>query len=201
MTEKTTADLFGDGPARNTREKILHASLDLFMSEGVHAIGIDRIVGDVGVTKTTFYNHFPSKDDLVVEALELRDNWEFDTLMEELQKRAGFNPRKMLLAIFDVYDDWFNHEDFRGCLFINTCAEFPNPRDRVHKAAARHQERVKEQIRQLAEGAGLSDPQAIAEEWTLLLMGAVTTRLVLGADYSAENARRVALKRLEEEVA
>ena len=201
MSEKTTAEIFGDGATpRNTREKILFAALDLFLTYGVHAVGIDRIFGDVGVTKTTFYNHFPSKDDLVVEALAVRDQWELNTLMAQLHERAGYDPKGMLLAIFDVLDDWFRHEDFRGCIFINTCSEFPAPTSPIHRAAAQHKKNLLTKIIQMARGANVDDPEALASEWAILLDGAVTHRLVSGDDHIANTARRIAERVLNDRI-
>lgn len=191
--DKTAAELFGKGSQpRNTRDKIIHEALHLFLEYGVHAVGIDRITAAVGVTKTTFYNHFPSRDELVVEVLKVRDEWEFETLMNSIHERAGYDPKKMLLAIFDVTDTWFRSEEFRGCLFLNTIAEFPSPTDPIHKAATQHQKRVREKVLQLAEAAGVADAERLATEWLLLVDGAVTHRLVSGDDQSALIARSMA---------
>ncbi len=72
---KSAAQLFGAAP-RDTRERILFTALDLFYTHGFHEVGLDRILTAVGVTKTTFYNHFESRDHLILEALAVRDGWE-----------------------------------------------------------------------------------------------------------------------------
>lgn len=190
---KTAAELFAEIPEpRNTRERILYKALDLFHSEGFHAIGIDRILAEVGVTKTTFYNHFESRDDLIREAIQVRDEWDQAAFQRRVHERAGYAPKDMLLAMFDVLDEWFTHEDFRGCIFLHACAEFPSPTDPVHRAAARHYAVSEDTVRQVAEAAGVDDPVRLAKEWLILLEGAITHRMVAGFDGAARAARRVA---------
>ncbi|MHC5064663.1 MAG: TetR/AcrR family transcriptional regulator, partial [Planctomycetota bacterium] len=107
MTAKTVAQLFSEVPEpRDTREKILFTALDLFHMHGFHEVGVDRILTAVGVTKTTFYNHFESRDALICEAIKLRDSWDQAAFEKRLKERAGYAPKDMLLGMFDVLDEW-----------------------------------------------------------------------------------------------
>jgi AcrR family transcriptional regulator len=116
---------------------------------------IDQVIETAGVTKTTFYKHFESKDDLMVAAVLRRDEWESQAWARAIRKFAGSDdPVKILLAMFDVMDLWFNDPDFRGCMFLNTAIEFPNPHDPVHQAAAAYKRRVRDNCRDLAKAAG-----------------------------------------------
>ena len=172
QAEKQAYELFGRGiPPQSTRQKILFTALDLFYEQGIHAVGLDRILTEVGVTKTTFYNHFPSKDDLILECLATRDAWESAWFVEEVQKRAGDDPRAKLLALFDVLDTWFCDEQFNGCAFLNAAIEFPSPHDPIHRAAAGHMSKSEGWIAQLAAEAGATDPQRLAEEFSVLIQG------------------------------
>lgn len=192
-TGPTVAELFGGGvKPRDTRERLLFTALDLFASHGFHAVGLDRILGEVGVTKTTFYNHFASKDDLVLEAIRLRDAWESQAFRRALQEKGGYEPRALLLAVFDVLDEWFSLPEYRGCLFLLACAEFPSPNDPVHCAAASHFGLAAEELTKIARAAGVDDPPALAREWILLMQGATTNRMVGGGDDAAGVARRIA---------
>jgi AcrR family transcriptional regulator len=125
-THKPVAELFGlpDCP-KSGRARLLHMAIELFYTHGFQAVGIDRILAEAGVTKTTFYKHFESKDDLLVAAIRQRDEWESQAIMTAIQKLAGDDPKARLLAFFDVFDVWFNSPDFHGCQFINAAAEFP----------------------------------------------------------------------------
>lgn len=190
---RTAVEIFGAGSAGGgTRNRILETALDLFMSYGFHAVGLDRILAEVGVTKTTFYNHFESKDQLAVEALGRRDEIDMLFYTEHIVKRGGDDPRDQLLAVFDVMDDYFNEEKFTGCLFINACAEFPMPGDPIHQAAADHYRKAAGILETLADQAGLNDPAGIARQWLVLLQGAISQRLVLGDNDAARDARCIA---------
>ena len=155
-------------------------------------MGIDRIIDAVGVTKTTFYKHFESRDDLILEAVELRNQWESAAFERCVKDRAGHDPRAMLLAMFDVLDDWFNGASYDRCIFISACAEFPSSKHPVHRAAAAHFAASQEQIASIAKAAGAKDPAALAHQWVLLLQGAVSLRMTIGDDGSARGARRLA---------
>ena len=152
----------------------------------------DRILAETGVTKTTFYNHFESKDDLVLAVIRKRDRWWRDTFAKAIRDRGGDDARQQLLAAFDVLHEWFNEEPFCGCMFINAAAEFPSPHDPAHEAAAENKRAIEEMIRNLAQAAGAADPQAFAEQFNLVIEGAIVTRQVTRSDTAAAIARRTA---------
>jgi len=174
-----------------TRERLMETAAGLFYEHGFHAIGIDRIFGDVGVTKTTFYNHFESKDALIVALLEHLDRRDMEALQAELSRRGG-GPRERLLAVFDVLDEWTRDSDFRGCLFINAASQFPNPNDPVHAAAMRHARHLHEALAELARAAGAGDPEALARQLGMLVAAAITSRQVVGDVQAGSTARCMA---------
>lgn len=200
MTEpsKSVAELFRQAPEpRDTRERILYAGLELFHEHGFHAIGLDRILTAASVTKTTFYNHFESRDALIREAIELRDRWDQGVFEQRIRELAGYDPKAMLLAMFDVLDEWFTHEDFAGCLFMHACSEFPDRRDPIHRAAAAHFAVSRENVAQMAKAVGISEPEAFAAQWVLLLEGAIIHRVISGDDHAARTAKSIAELLLE----
>ncbi len=198
ITDKRADELFGDGASpHSTRDKLIFAAMDLFYTHGFLAVGIDQIIATVGVTKTTFYNHFECKDDLVVEVIKLRDKWEMDAFSRKLQEKAGYDPKAMLIKMFDVMDEWFTHPDYRGCLFLNACTVFPSPHDPIHQAASSHYLGATGAIEQMAEAAGVKDPPALARELVLLLQGLLMFRQVLQDDDAAKIARRIAESRVQ----
>src|SRR5882672_6176907 len=112
---KSASQLFGlPDPPRTGRERLLATAIDLFYRNGFGAVGIDQIIATAGVTKTTFYKHFESKDDLMVAAVQRRDEWESEAWNNAVRKLAGDDPVKQFLATLDVMDLWFNDPDFRG---------------------------------------------------------------------------------------
>ena len=178
-------------PAR-ARDRLVDVSKDLFYREGFHAIGLDRILAEVGVTKTTFYNHFDSKEDLILEVLRTRDHWWRKIFAERLRERAGTDPSGQLRAIFDVLDEFIAADEFNGCFFVNVSVEFPRPHAPAHRAAAEHKELMGAMLRDLALRAGARDPVALAEQLALLMEGSYVTRQVTGNRQAAAIGRRAA---------
>ena len=185
---------------RTARDRLLLKAVDLFARHGFHEVGLDRVLAEVGTTKTTFYKHFESKDDLILKAVQARDAWELDAWSRVVQQMAGDDPRARLLGLFDVFDRWFNEPAFTGCLFINTAAEFPNPNHPVHRAAADHKRKNRDIARDLAAAAGVADPEAFADVYTMLVEGALVLRQVHGRDDAARLAKPVVERLLAEAV-
>src|SRR5215468_7999552 len=125
MQAQSVTELLGlPDPPRTGRERLVTAAIELFYRHGFGAVGIDQVIAQAGVTKTTFYKHFESKDDLMVAAVQRRDEWESAAWNDAVHKLAGEDPAGQLLALLDVMDLWFNDPDFRGCMFLNTAVEF-----------------------------------------------------------------------------
>lgn len=119
-----------DSGASAARRRLLDTATRLFYAEGIRAVGIDRIIAEAGVAKATFYNHFPSKDDLVVAYIE-----EQDRLGREAS--AAFPeqpPRKMIAAILGRISAAAVSGDYRGCPFLNAAAEYTDPKSPVRQA-------------------------------------------------------------------
>src|SRR5205823_1353716 len=115
-------------------------------------------------------------------------------------KIAGDDPRKALLALFDVMDVWFNDPSFGGCLFINAAAEYPDPRDPIHQAAAEHKVNCRNDYRDLARRAGVNDPEKFADVYTMIVEGALVLRHVHHRNDAARIARPVIERLLEESI-
>jgi AcrR family transcriptional regulator len=190
---KPISELFGlPDPPRTGRARLVHAAIELVYSHGFQAVGIDQILATAGVTKTTFYKHFESKDELLVAAIRQRDEWEMQAWTTAVEQLAGDDPKQKLLALFDVLDIWFNSPDFRGCQFINAAAEFPNPKDPVHMVAAEHKRKSRDYFRDLASAAGASDPESFADQYTALVEGTLVLRQVHGRNDAAQVIKRAA---------
>jgi len=189
-TERTIEDLLGQPPAAKTgRERILSAAIQLFYERGFQAVGLDQVVAQAGVTKTTFYKHFESKDALMLAAVELRDRWEMEAWGRAARELGGDDPARQLLAFFDVLEVWFNDAQFRGCIFINTAAEFPDRNDPIHRAAASHKRDNRDAWRDLAVAAGATEPEKFADCYTALFEGTLILRQVHDRDDAARVVR------------
>ncbi len=175
----------------STRERIIRVAHDLFYRDGFHTIGLDRLLAEVGVTKTTFYNHFPSKDDLIMEVLRRHDTWWRDIFREMLRRLGGDAPRAQLLAVPDALDELFATDGFNGCIFVNVAVQFPLAHDPAHVAAADHKRAMGQIIQELAGYANADDPAALADEISLIMEGAYVTRQVSGEPRASDIARRL----------
>jgi AcrR family transcriptional regulator len=170
----------------SARERILEAAYDLFSRHGVRAVGIDAIVEQSGVARMTLYRHFSSKDALVLAFLELREErWTRDWLQHEVEQRAA-DPDERLLAIFDVFDTWFQRDDFEGCSFINVLLEISEPAHPLHRASTDHLASIRDFVERLAEAAGIVDPDGFARQWHILMKGSI----VAAGEGDHEAARR-----------
>jgi AcrR family transcriptional regulator len=180
-------------PAQAPRERILDAAYQLFSHRGVHDVGIDELIERAGVAKATLYRHFRSKDDLVLAFLEQREQlWTYGWVEAEARRR-GETPEGQLLAIFDLFDEWFQRDDFEGCSFINALLEIGNLDHPIGRASADYLENIRSVVRTLAQEAGLRDPEAFALSWHILMKGSI----VQAAEGDRDAAKRAqALGRL-----
>lgn len=189
---KSVTVLFGLPPPPKTgRERLVAAAVELFYRNGFAAVGIDSVIASAGVTKSTFYKHFEGKDDLMIAAIQRRDEWESQAWDRAIRKLAGDNPARQLLAMLDVMDLWFNHPDFHGCMFTNAATEFPNPHDPVHQAAVEYKRRSREHRRELAlsAGADAAAAETFADCYTALIEGAFVLRHTQGRNDAARVIR------------
>jgi AcrR family transcriptional regulator len=172
------------------RQRILDTAYELFSRHGVRAVGIDRIVADAGVAKMSLYRHFPSKDDLVLAVLlEREQRWTRDWLGAEVERREA-SPAGRLLAIFDVFGEWFQRSDFEGDSFIKVLLEFDDPASPVRQASADQLKKVRSFVCELATDAGARDPDALAHKWHILMKGSIVTASA-GDERAARRAREM----------
>ncbi|HEY0260681.1 MAG TPA: helix-turn-helix domain-containing protein, partial [Lacisediminihabitans sp.] len=107
----------------DTRARIVNASYELFARRSIRDVAMDEVIAASGVAKATVYRHFPTKDDLVLAFLQHREEvWTIGTLQAGVRERAA-DAEGRLLAIFDVFDEWFHREDFEACTFVNVLLE------------------------------------------------------------------------------
>jgi len=169
----------------SARERILDASYELFSQRGIRGVGINEVIERAGVATATLYRHFPSKDELVLAFLTLREQrWTRD-IVEAGAMRRGSNPEERLLAIFDVLDEWFHRDDFEAGSFMKVLLEL-GPEHPAGGASVRHLEQIRSIVRRLAEEAGLHDTDSFARSWHILMEGSI----VSAAEGDVEAARR-----------
>lgn len=163
---------------------------DLFSRRGVRGVGVNELISRSGVAKASFYRHFASKDELVLAVLERRDRqWTVDAIISEARRR-GDTPEEQLLAIFDVFADWFARDDFEACSFVNILLEM-GPGHPLGQASVDYLAKVRGHVQQLAEEAGLRDAENFSRSWHILMKGSVVSA-VEGDRAAAGRARQLA---------
>jgi AcrR family transcriptional regulator len=181
------------GMASAKRDHLIDTAVDLFYRNGFHATGVDRILDVAGVARMTLYNHFRSKDELIIAALRRRDEQFRNWFMRAVESRAA-EPSQRLHLLFNVLQDWFTEKGFSGCMFINASAEFSDRDHPVHKVAAEHKMLMLRYLRELTRTAGVADSDQLAEELMLLMEGAIVMAYVTGDRNAAANAARAAAR-------
>jgi AcrR family transcriptional regulator len=160
-------------PAMPARERILTTAYRLFTRRGIRAVGTDEVLAVSGVAKATLYRHFPSKNDLVLAVLQRREELWTLGLVEQQSRLRGETPEEQLLAIFDVFHDWFQQrEDFDGCSFINVLIELGAAHP-AGQASIRYLDNIRGIVRERAEAAGLVDVDNFARSWHILMKGSI----------------------------
>jgi AcrR family transcriptional regulator len=155
----------------DARERLVRTAYELFTGNGILAVGVDRIVADASVAKTTLYRHFASKDELAVATLERHDElWTQGWLAQETARLAA-SPSGRLVAIFDALDHWARQPGYRGCFYTNSILEIHDRSSGVRAAALWGIARIYEFVRQLTEEAGAADPERLAREIHMLMRG------------------------------
>jgi AcrR family transcriptional regulator len=159
-------------PAGGARERILAAAGRRYYAEGIRAASADRLLAEAGVSKVTFYRHFPTKDDLVVAYLEATAAAERAAVLAERAAHPG-DPGAVLRWYAGVVGDLACGPGFRGCPFINAAAEFPDPDSLVHKAVTEHRSWFRATVVELLTQAGLPNPEKATRTMLLLRDGAM----------------------------
>ena len=165
------------------KERILETADRLFYLRGIRAIGVDTIAAEIGISKRTLYNHFPSKDALISAYLERRF----------VQPRASDkSPAEQILATFDSLERRFASKDFRGCPFVNAVAEVGPENRSVRKIAVAFKESRRLWFRDLLVQIGVADPDSLATQLVLLVDGSIAQDLVRDDPAMARAAKEAA---------
>ena len=174
--------------AASKRDILIDTAMRLFCREGFHATGIDRILAESGVAKMTLYNHFRSKDELILAALRRRDEMVRNRIMREVEA-ASEDPVRRILAHCDVLERLIAEQDGHGCMFINAAAEYAGKNEAIHRAASEHKRMRIDYLATLARQAGAEAPETLAREISLVLEGAVVMAHVCDDCRAMESAR------------
>ncbi|MFT6558932.1 TetR/AcrR family transcriptional regulator [Sneathiella sp.] len=173
------------------RDELVQKALTIFYRDGYHKTGMDTLVKETGISKTSMYKHFRTKEDLILATLRLRDEVfrnHFVRRVEELAK----TPKDQLIAIFDVLREWFVSDEFSGCMFVKASGEYPDASTPILSIAREHKKLLFNYTRSLAEAANAKDPDLLAGQLMILKEGATVLAHINGASTYSETAKQAA---------
>jgi AcrR family transcriptional regulator len=172
------------------RDRLLEAATRLFYEEGIHSVGVDRVISEAGVTRATLYKHFAGKENLVLAYLKSEDAG-IRALFDDALARTA-DPQLLLeLAIEGVAAD-MRERHTRGCPFINAAAEFPDGAGPVRTLIGEHRAWFRGVLEQVARDAGLRDPDEVAASLVLLRDAALVGGYLDGRERAADAFARTA---------
>ena len=163
----------------SARQRIVETAERLFYAHGIRSVGIDRIIAEAKVAKMTLYNHFASKDDLILGVLEYREV-QFGNFMEETMATYVEKGETKMDAFFSTLKAWFESPGFRGCSFINAAVELADPAHPAAMFAKKHKELFREQMVQIMTKSFGDKGRKVAPMVSLLVEGAIVTSVVDG---------------------
>jgi AcrR family transcriptional regulator len=165
------------------KERILETADRLFYQRGIRAAGVDTIAAEVGISKRTLYNYFPSKEELIDAYLERRFTH---------APASDKPPAEQILRTFDRLEQVFGSKDFRGCPFVNAVAELGAENQSVKKIAIAFKESRRTWFRDLLLRLDVPDPEGLATQLTLLVDGSIAQDLVRDDPSMARAAKEAA---------
>jgi AcrR family transcriptional regulator len=180
------------------RDHLLETAVRLFNQHGYTATGVDLIIAEAGVAKTTLYRHFDTKEDLILAALERQDERSRDAMRAFVEQRAD-DPVERLLATFDCLEAWVRDARFRGCPFVSAAGEHKDTANPVFRAAVLHKRLTLAYFEELAHAARFADPKRVAAEINVLHEGATAVAQMTRSGEPARQAKIMAAQLLAAE--
>ena len=175
------------------RDELVQKALQVFYRNGFQATGMDMLVAETGISKTSMYKHFRTKEDLILAVLRLRDE-QFRTWLYRRMEDLADTPKQQLIAMFDALAEWFGEPGYRGCMFIKASSEYQDSNHLSHQQSADHKRLLERHITALAERAGLPDPGALARQLLILKEGAIVTAHLGHTANPAQDAKAAAIR-------
>lgn len=180
------------------RDELVQKALQVFYRNGFHATGMDMLVAETGISKTSMYKHFRTKEELILAVLRLRDERFRNWLYRRMEDLAD-TPRQQLIALFDALEEWFKEPGYKGCMFIKASSEYQEADHPIHMQAADHKRLLEMHMADLARKAGLGNPLSLARQLMLLKEGAIVTAHLGHTANPAQDAKTVAMRLLAED--
>ncbi|MFF9335187.1 TetR/AcrR family transcriptional regulator [Streptomyces albogriseolus] len=160
------------GRPSEARTRLLGTATKIFYAEGIHSVGVDRIIEEAQVTRATLYRHFTGKEELVLAYLDQADQG-MRAQITGAQAAPDAAPEDDLRAVARAIADGIRSPGFRGCAFLNAVAEYPDPDHPVHRAVLAHRQWFLETVTELLGRAGIEPADAAGRHFVMLRDGAM----------------------------
>lgn len=177
--------------ASATSERLISAGLELFTQHGFAQVGLDSILQRAELTKTTFYNHFESKESLMRVVIERYLQKRIGELRQFLEQN-GNAARGQLMAVFDFLDRLHDRGDLYGSLLINALVEFPMPNDPIHLTALDCVQGLRQVFHDLASNAGVANPKQFTDQFMIVFSGVILNYKMDQSSAPMNNGREIA---------
>ena len=165
----------------SARSRLIETATELFYQEGIRAVGIDTVVARSGVSKSSLYRTFASKDELIAAFAE-EENRRFWRWWDEIIQRHAGEPRRQITALLEGIGDQIASPQFRGCPFINLATEFPDRQHPGTAIACTNKREMRRRLRALARALGARDPHRLGDQLALVIDGSYGHAVTLGPD-------------------
>lgn len=177
--------------SESKRDQLIQRALTVFYQEGFHAVGMDKIAKETGVSKTAIYKHFRTKDDLILATLRLRDEQFRNWIVRRIEELAN-DPADRILASFDALEEWFHEPTYQGCMFIKAASEFQEQDSSINALCAEHKRILERYMSDLAKKAGAQNPERLGSQILLLQEGAIVVAAMMDPKKAAADAKAAA---------
>ncbi|MGW5613997.1 TetR/AcrR family transcriptional regulator [Streptomyces sp. NPDC003877] len=179
MSARTTG-----GSKSEARSRLLDTATRIFYAEGIHSVGVDRIIAEAEVTRATLYRHFKGKDELILAYLERADQGIRGQV--DAVRAQGLPAADTVRAVGRSITEGIRSTGFRGCAFLNAAAEYPDPAHPVHRAVLAHRQWFLETVTELLAQAGCTPPDAAGRHFVMLRDGAMAAGCLFDPDLISE---------------
>lgn len=177
---------------KNMREKILNVATTLFETRGINASGVDTIIAESGVAKSTLYKYFPSKNQLIMAYLREKSDRFYEWLNAKLLSQKK-NSLEILYELCDLVEQWISTPEFRGLPFHIASVEFPDPAHPINTYSIELSNELQKYLSKIAGLAGVRDPDTLGQQLAIIYEGAALIERLSPGSGAPKRAKYAAL--------
>lgn len=177
---------------KNLREKILNVATVLFETRGINSSGVDTIIAESGIAKSTLYKYFPTKNQLIMAYLREKSDRFYEWLNEKLLSRKR-NSLEILYELCDLVEEWISTPEFRGLPFHIASVEFPDHSHPINTYSVELSNELQHYLANIAGLAGIKDPDTLGQQLAIIFEGAALIERLAPGSGAPKRAKYAAL--------